>query len=277
MRAIGHLAVLVLLVAGSTTGSSAQTTFSRDRAVVITEAPILLNPKATTPLRVAAAGTRLIAFEEQGGWLRVQFQDSQYGLRNGYIATRFVRIERAPRQPADLSVPQEPDSSPQTATPGAEEARPPLVRSGFWFNAGFGYGSLGCDTCAGERANGGSGGISMGGTVTDRLLLGGGTTGWYRSEDGVWLSAGTFDVRVRFYPGRTSGFFLNGGAGLGSVSIGTGPTAISETGLGAMVGLGWDLRVGRNVSLTPFWNGSAISTNSVNVNFGQVGIGVTVH
>ena len=33
----------------------------------------------------------------------------------------------------------------------------------------------------------------------------------------------------------------------------------SEFGVGLMLGLGWDIRVGRNVSLTPFWNGFAMS------------------
>ena len=253
------------------------TTPSVDRAIVIADAPILIKPTAITPLRVAAIGTSLIAFEEEGGWLRVQFQDPQFGLRSGYIATQFVRIERAAQRPTDLSVRQQ-APTPVTSRPSQPASpRLPLERDGFWFNAGFGYGSLGCDTCFGERAHGGSGGISMGGTVSDRLLLGGGTTGWYRSEDGAWISASTFDFRVRFYPSRTSGFFLNGGIGLGSVSIGIGRTAISETGVGAMLGLGWDVRVGRNVSLTPFWNGSGISTDTANVNFGQVGLGITVH
>ena len=280
MRVITRIAALATtLVLGTVQITQAQTAPLVDRALVIAEAPILLDPSSTTALRVAAVGTSLIAFEEQNGWLRVQFQDPQFGLRTGYVATRFVRIVRAAQRPTDLSVPPQPspEQPPQTPTPVTESSRPPLVRSGFWFNAGFGYGSLGCETCLGERSSGGSGGISMGATVSDRVLLGGGTTGWYRSEDGVWISADTFDFRIRFYPVRTSGFFLNGGIGLGSVSIGSGSTAISETGVGAMLGLGWDVRISRNVSLTPFWNGSGISTDTANVNFGQIGLGITVH
>lgn len=92
----------------------------------------------------------------------------------------------------------------------------------------------------------------------------------------MWFGAGTFDVRVRFYPVRTSGF-LNGGIGLGSISIGSGHTTVKETGGGAVLGLGWDVRISRNVSLTPFLSGSGISTDSANVNFGQIGLGITVH
>ena len=43
-----------------------------------------------------------------------------------------------------------------------------------------------------------------------------------------------------------------------------------------MLGLGWDIRVGRNVSLRrsgTVWVGS----QGANANFGQIGLGVTIH
>jgi hypothetical protein len=43
------------------------------------------------------------------------------------------------------------------------------------------------------------------------------------------------------------------------------------------VGLGYDIRVGQNVSLTPYWNGFAASTSNADANVGQIGLGVTVH
>jgi hypothetical protein len=274
MNVIARLTTLLVLLLAPTHLAHAQVRSLTDRALVIADAPIMLDPSSTTPLRVAAVGTSLVAFEEKDGWLRVQFQDPQFGLRSGYVATRFVRIERAAQSPSDLSVSQ----GPTAPTPPLAVGRSPaLARSGFWFNAGFGYGALSCEECFGEYLDGFSGGLSAGGTVSERVLLGAGTTGWYRSVDGVWINAGTFDFRVRFYPVRTSGFFLNGGIGLGSVSIGVGRTSISETGVGAMLGAGWDVRVGRNVSLTPFWNGSGISTGSATVGFGQLGLGITVH
>jgi hypothetical protein len=151
------------------------------------------------------------------------------------------------------------------------------TREGFWFNAGFGYGSLSCLNCDGY-ANGFSGGIALGGTLNEKLLLGVGTTGWYRAQDGVWLNVGTLDARLRFYPSTRSGFFINGGLGLGTISLGvTGIGSESETGVGLMLGVGWDLRVGRNVSLTPFWNGSAVRTANADASFGQIGLGITVH
>jgi hypothetical protein len=157
----------------------------------------------------------------------------------------------------------------------AQTARPaPLTqeRSGFWGNVGFGYGSLGCQDCIG-REGGLSGGLSLGGTVSDRFLLGVGTTGWTKQIDDEVLSVGTFDLRLRFYPVVTSGFFITGGLGAGRVSY----AGESELGAGAVIGLGWDIRVGRNVSITPFYNGFAMSNDTTDANVGQIGLGVTFH
>jgi len=44
-----------------------------------------------------------------------------------------------------------------------------------------------------------------------------------------------------------------------------------------MVGLGWDLRVGRNVSLTPFYNGFAMNNDTVDANVSQLGLAATIH
>jgi hypothetical protein len=150
-------------------------------------------------------------------------------------------------------------------------------RQGFWFNGGLGYGSLGCDGC-GSRTGGISGGLSAGMTISPRFLLGIGTTGWTKSDQGATLTVGTLDARVRFYPALTNGFYVTGGLGLGSMSatvsgVGSG----SELGLGFVLGLGYDIRVGNNVSLTPFWHGYAVSIDGGSANVGQLGLSVTVH
>jgi hypothetical protein len=156
-------------------------------------------------------------------------------------------------------------------------AQRPQTRQGFWFNGGLGYGSLGCEDCSG-RTGGLSGGLSLGGTISPKFLLGVGTTGWYKSEDGVTLTVGTLDARMRFYPSTKGGFFLTGGLGIGSISADVaGFGSGSETGVGVVLGLGFDIRVGTNVSLTPFWNGYAVRSSDSNANVGQLGLGITVH
>jgi hypothetical protein len=149
-------------------------------------------------------------------------------------------------------------------------------RSGFWFSGGLGYGSLGCQDC-GSREGGISGGLSLGGTISPRFLLGVGTTGWSKSQDGATLTVGTLDARVRFYPSTTGGFFLTGGLGVGSMRGEVGGISSTETGVGTMLGLGWDIRVASNTSITPFWNGFAMQNNNVDANVGQAGIAITLH
>jgi hypothetical protein len=151
------------------------------------------------------------------------------------------------------------------------------TRQGFWFNGGMGYGSLGCQDCSG-REGGLSGGIALGGTVSPKVLLGAGTNGWTKSEDGARLTVGTLTALIRFYPSSTGGFFLLGGLGVGQVRAEvSGFGSASETGFGALVGLGYDIRVGQNVSLTPYWNGFAMASSSTDANVGQLGLGITVH
>jgi hypothetical protein len=156
-------------------------------------------------------------------------------------------------------------------------AQRPHVRDGFWFNVGLGVGSLGCDDC-GSRESALSGQIGLGGTLSDKVIIGAMSNGWTKSEGGVTLTAGTLVVGIRFYPSATGGFFLTGGLGLGSISAEfAGFGSDSEIGTGAMVGLGWDIRVGDNVSLTPFWNGFATKTDNADANVGQIGLSVTIH
>jgi hypothetical protein len=153
----------------------------------------------------------------------------------------------------------------------------PQTRQGFWFNGGLGYGSLGCQDC-GSREGGLSGGLAIGGSLSQKVLLGAGTNAWTKSENGATLSVGTLTALIRFYPSATGGFFLLGGLGVGQVhaevaGFGSG----TETGVGALVGLGYDIRVGQNVSLTPYWNGFAMSSSNSDANVGQIGLGITVH
>ena len=114
--------------------------------------------------------------------------------------------------------------------------------------------------------------------MSDRVLLGVGTTGWTKSEDGASLTVGTLDARVRYYPMLRSGFFLTGGLGLGSVHASVdGLGSETDLGLGALLGVGYDWRVGANVSVTPYWNGYAVSVDAADMNVGQLGVAITVH
>ncbi|MDZ4257689.1 MAG: outer membrane beta-barrel protein [Gemmatimonadales bacterium] len=151
------------------------------------------------------------------------------------------------------------------------------VRQGFWFNGGLGYGSLGCDGCDG-REGGVSAQIGIGGTLSQKVLLGAMSNSWYKEVDGTSLTVSTLVAGIRFYPSATGGFYLTGGLGLGSIradfdDFGTD----TETGVGAMFGAGWDIRVGRNVSLTPFVSAFGMDNGDVDANVTQFGLSVTIH
>ena len=52
----------------------------------------------------------------------------------------------------------------------------PQTREGFWISFGVGFGSLGCDDCD-ERQGGTNGYLRMGGTLSQKLLIGGEVSG----------------------------------------------------------------------------------------------------
>ncbi len=157
-----------------------------------------------------------------------------------------------------------------------QQNRPNLSRHGFWFSAGLGYGSLGCQNCTG-RTGGLSGNIAFGGTLSPKLLLGVSSNGWVKSENGTTLTVNAITAAARFYPSVRGGFFLLGGLGVGTVSASiTGTGSGSETGWGALLGLGYDIPLSHSFRLTPYWNGFAMNSSNVDANVGQIGLGITV-
>ena len=151
------------------------------------------------------------------------------------------------------------------------------TRAGFWFSGGLGVGSLGCDACT-SRANGLSADFSLGGTITPRFLLGVGTSGWTKTEQTTTLTVATLDARVRFSPSTNGGFFLTGGVGVADATANVGAfNGGSEVGLGLLLGLGYDIRIARNTSITPYWNGFTMRNQRTDANVGQVGLAITLH
>lgn len=137
----------------------------------------------------------------------------------------------------------------------------PQDRQGFWVGFGGGYGSASasCDECeGGEREGSYSGSFKLGGTLNPRVLLGVEGNGWMKEQDDVTLTLGAFTGTVTFYPQASGGFFLKGGVGLSYVDTdfqaGSLSVNISKTGWGVLAGAGYDIRVGRNFSITPCVN-----------------------
>ena len=145
------------------------------------------------------------------------------------------------------------------------------TRQGFWFNAGAGFGSLGCRGCD-DRQSAVTLALGAGGTLSQKVLLGASIDGWTTSQRTV----AALLARLRFYPSVTSGFFLTGGLGLGRWQADGTDANSSDTGTSELIGLGYDVPLGPDLSLTPFWNWFAIQTTNDDHNVMQLGLSLTV-
>jgi Outer membrane protein beta-barrel domain len=177
----------------------------------------------------------------------------------------------------------------------AASARAEPYRSGFWFGLGAGYGSarVDCDGCGDtDREGSVSGYVRLGGTLNRHVLLGVRANGWTKEQSGTRVTLGNASGTLTLYPGAYSGFFLELGFGVAwvdtSVRQGAFDVSVSKAGFGVTSTLGWDLRIGRNVSLTPslsyyYGRPGDISVDRVVVlpnltqNVWEIALGITFH
>jgi hypothetical protein len=154
------------------------------------------------------------------------------------------------------------------------------TRQGFWVGGGMGYGSLGlsCDGCADV---GREGGLSMyaklGGTLRQNILLGVETNGWTKSEAGGRVTMGNLSGAAYWYPMPTQGLFIKAGAGYSILTVDDGISTADDSGFGVLGGVGYDVRVGRNLSITPVANWFRGGFDGGSANVLQLGVGVTSH
>ena len=163
--------------------------------------------------------------------------------------------------------------------PGAAAQGHPQTRQGFWIGFGLGYGKLSfsCSGCSGSEGAL-SGYLKLGGTLSPKLLIGGETDGWTKTESGTRVTAANASAVLYFYPSPTGGFFLRGGLGLASLSASAGGSTGSQSGVGAVFGVGYDIRVGTNMSVVPVANFNWGNLGSgVKQNVFQVALGLTWH
>lgn len=144
---------------------------------------------------------------------------------------------------------------------GTGLAQRPQKRQGFWIGAGFGYGSLArtCDACENLPGEPGlSGYFRLGATVAPQLLMGAEVNGWRKDLQGTTVTSVNASVTSYVYLKPTSGFFFKGGLGVSwyreDIALKDPADTVGTTGFGLTAGLGYDLRVGDNISLTPVAN-----------------------
>ena len=154
-------------------------------------------------------------------------------------------------------------------------------RAGFWASFGWGRGSAkrGLDHCGQFcSAEGGVASyVCMGGTVSQKLLLGGEINGVTTTQNNGLEStvSGIGAFVAYFYPVENQGFFLKGG--LGMAVYGRSTSSEGESGLGFTGGVGYDVRLARNFSLTPFGTLTRGSFEGFSTTVWQVGLGFSFH
>jgi hypothetical protein len=202
--------------------------------------------------------------------------------------------------PAPASKPVYP-SPPQSPAPPVQETAPatPVAdapqREGFWIGFGGGYGSASVsfrDFPAEDREESYTGFLKLGGTLNPQLLVGVESNAWVKSEDDDTLVLGSLAGTLTFYPKATSGFFLKGGIGLSYMSsevfLDAATVSVSKAGWGLLAGVGYDVRLGQNVSITPSFNfyfgepgeirhGGATAFSGWEQNVFDFGVGITFH
>jgi len=156
--------------------------------------------------------------------------------------------------------------------PTAADAQRSNTREGFWIGFGLGVGSLGFggDVVDADRETGLSGYFRLGGTLSQKLLIGGETNGWTKSINGVTTTVGFLGGVVVFYPSATGSFYLKGGLGF----VGLDEAELSGSGFALSLGLGNEFRMGNNFSIVAFLN--AIGSSGVGLKLSGASLGIDV-
>jgi hypothetical protein len=114
---------------------------------------------------------------------------------------------------------------------------------------GFGAGGGGGQVSGNTDASGESGYLMLGGTVSPRVRLAGEFNSLQVDEGSE--TVGTSTVSVLYYPSARGNFFVKGGLGASVVTLKVAGPDGTGVGAGVSLGAGYDLRLGRNFSITP--------------------------
>jgi hypothetical protein len=142
---------------------------------------------------------------------------------------------------------------------GLAEVDEPGMRRGFWLQLGAGAGREELKLDGDPRGwsdplwaptlN-----LRAGATLGDHVRLGVDLNGWIRPEGDFTESLGSVMPVLQLYPSAHTGLHVRGGGGYAWSSVTDEFVNFTSTlgGFGTVVGVGWELPVGRKVFLTPY-------------------------
>jgi hypothetical protein len=133
------------------------------------------------------------------------------------------------------------------------------TRQGFTISFGLGAGSaaVSYENVSTDRLGGPSGYLRLGGAVTPSLIIAGESHGWTRNDGSVTSTVGYLMAVAQWYPQSAGGFHLLGGVGMGMVNeedTAPGGYKLESVGGALQLGMGYDVRMSRSFSLTPYIN-----------------------
>ena len=133
-------------------------------------------------------------------------------------------------------------------------AQHPNTRQGFWYGFGFGAGSgqVHCDICNDQTGTDLTASARAGGTLSPSWLLGAELDGWTNSQDVVTRRSWTASAVALWYPWPAKGAYVKGGLGVTGYHASDSVDVLTTTQPGALLGIGYEWRVGKNYSINPY-------------------------
>ena len=179
------------------------------------------------------------------------------------------------------------------AAPVTAQGEANTRRAGLWLTAGGGEARnrVDCDNCGEiERYWGGTGFLRAGGTLSDRVRVGGETYSWQRSFESSASYVRGLQGIILWYPAFPArGFFVQSGLGLARLRSeferNGSRVQAAATGMSVMLGLGYEVRLRGRIWVTPMVSSTAVPTATIDTPNGtlenvvgtllQFGLGVT--
>lgn len=128
-------------------------------------------------------------------------------------------------------------------------------RSGFWLGLGLGAGGESFDLRDGlgysDVLYRPTVSLRLGGTVTPAVRLGGEVLSWINDRGRTVETLSSVLFIGQLYPAGRSGLYLKGGLGVGRNEVKVDGLDAGDTGFAGLLGLGYELPIGRRVFLTP--------------------------